>query len=369
MEPSSPHVSVIVPIFNAEAYLDQCLNSIKRQTYENLEIICINDGSTDNSLSIITDHAQHDRRIRVIDKQNEGYGASCNLGINAAQGIWISIIEPDDWIEPTMYGDMIAFQKQLGHDADIIKTPYWRIWMPDTPQQRKINCSYRRRIKPPSQPFGVAAAPHLLTHHPSIWSALYLRSFLNEKNIRFIPYPGAGWADNPFLIETLCQTSRIVYLDKPYYCYREETPEKTAALARTNTLLPLNRWNDMTDVLDRLDEQNESIRRAHNSRGFTYLGGILEEVDIEQDNIKEVARCMFERMEPYLVFSDPDLSLSYKRMFASARGIDLPPLNRATYTLSLLKQGAYHLRNSGISFTWFELTNYLKSKAQREGQR
>ena len=118
-------VSIIVPIYNVERYLDQCLDSIEAQTYKNLEIICINDGSTDNSLSIIEKHAAADPRYRVIDKENGGYGVGCNLGISEATGTWISIVEPDDWLDPHMYEDMLAFAGTFEERLDVIKTPWW----------------------------------------------------------------------------------------------------------------------------------------------------------------------------------------------------------------------------------------------------
>ena len=92
MPSNNPLVSIIVPIFNAEPYLKQCLYSILAQTYRNLEIICLNDGSTDNSLATMQAYAKQDERIRVIDKQNQGYGATCNRGLSEATGTWISII-------------------------------------------------------------------------------------------------------------------------------------------------------------------------------------------------------------------------------------------------------------------------------------
>ncbi|MBX9033654.1 glycosyltransferase family 2 protein [Gordonibacter massiliensis (ex Traore et al. 2017)] len=370
MNPSNALVSVIVPIMNAEPYLEQCLDSIEKQTYRNLEIILLNDGSTDNSLSIMQAHAARDSRIAVIDKQNQGYGATCNRGMDEAHGEWISVVEPDDWIEASMYADMLAFAadiEEAGTPLDIVKTPYWRIWMPDTPEQRKLNCSYKKRVNPPRQPFAITDAAHLLTHHPSIWSAIYRASFLKDRGIRFKEIPGAGWADNPFLVETLCQTDRIGYFDTPYYCYREETPEKSAAFAHKNTLLPLERWNDMMDVLERLGVTDKRILRAHNSRGFTYLSGIIEEVDLSHEEVREAAISMFERMDSDLVFSDNEVSPGCKRLFAELRGIPCPPINKLAYAKGLVSQGLYNLGINGFSHTLYNVTTYLKKRSARTG--
>lgn len=364
-------VSIIVPIYNAGPYLEQCLDSIVEQTHKDLEIILLNDGSTDDSLATMRRYAENDGRIKMIDKQNQGYGATCNRGLAEATGTWISIVEPDDWIEPGMYADMLAFAAKFadkGTPLDIVKTPYWRIWMPDTKQQRKLNCSYKDRIHPPKQPFAIADAAHLLCHHPSIWSAIYRKSFLDEHNIRFKEIPGAGWADNPFLVETLCQTDRIGYFDTAYYCYREETPEKSKNFAHSNTLLPLERWNDMMDVLERLGITDERILRAHNSRGFTYLSGIIEEVDLTHDDVREAAKHMFERMDADLVFSDNEVSPGMKRLYAGLRGIPCPKINPLPHMKGLVGQGVYNLKNTGVVNTLFATKNYLVKRAQREGR-
>ena len=364
-------VSIIVPIYNAGPYLEQCLDSIVGQTHKDLEIILLNDGSTDDSLATMRRYAENDGRIKMIDKQNQGYGATCNRGLAEATGTWISIVEPDDWIEPGMYADMLAFAAKFadeGTPLDIVKTPYWRIWMPDTKQQRKLNCSYKDRIHPPKQPFAIADAAHLLCHHPSIWSAIYRKSFLDERNIRFKEIPGAGWADNPFLVETLCQTDRIGYFDTAYYCYREETPEKSKNFAHSNTLLPLERWNDMMDVLERLGITDEHVLRAHNSRGFTYLSGIIEEVDLTHDDVRETAKHMFERMDANLVFSDNEVSPGMKRLYAGLRGIPCPKINPLPHMKGLVGQGVYNLKNTGVVNTLFATKNYLVKRARREGR-
>ena len=266
-----------------------------------------------------------------------------------------------------MYADMLAFAATLDGPVDIVKTPYWRIWMPDTPEQRKLNCSYRNRIKPPRQPFVIRDAAHLLTHHPSIWSAVYRKSFLDVHGIRFREYPGAGWADNPFLIETLCQAERIAYLDKPYYCYREETPEKSKSFALNNTLLPFERWNDMMDVLERIGMDDETVLRAHNSRGFTYLSGVLEEVDLSHEEVSTAATHMFERMDADLVLSDAEIPPGCKRMFAELRDMPEPQASNLPYAWGLVKQGLYNLKNVGPSFTWYTLTSYFAKKDKRAG--
>ena len=96
-----------------------------------------------------------------------------------------------------MYADMLVSEATFNDPADIVKTPYWRIWMPDTPGATQAELQL-----PPSHQAALPAVhhprAHLLTHHPSIWSAIYRKRFLEKHGIRFREYPGAGWADNPF---------------------------------------------------------------------------------------------------------------------------------------------------------------------------
>ena len=267
----APTVSVIVPIYNVESTLDQALSSIEAQTLRDIEIVCVNDGSTDRSPEIVKQHAKADPRVRLVNKPNGGYGSACNRGLDEARGKWIAILEPDDWIEPTMYEDMIAFVQEFNQPIDIVKTPYWRVIDPDTPREHLLNCSYKSRIKPKAQPFSLTddGVEHLLIHHPSIWSALYRRTFLQESGIRFHEIPGAGWADNPFLVDTLCQARSIVYLDRAYYHYREETEGQTASFVEKNPMIPFERWHDMMDVLERLGIRDERVLLPLYRRAFT----------------------------------------------------------------------------------------------------
>ena len=96
----TPSISLLVPICNVERYLRECLDSAQGQTLTDIEIICINDGSTDSSLEIINEYASRDDRFIVIDKPNSGYGDSMNKGLSIAKGEYVGILESDDFFEP-----------------------------------------------------------------------------------------------------------------------------------------------------------------------------------------------------------------------------------------------------------------------------
>ena len=119
-----PKVSIIVPTYNVEAYLVECMESITNQTLEDIEIICINDGSTDGSLAILKSYAEKDKRIVLVDKENGGYGIGMNIGMSLATGEYIGIVEPDDFVPVNMFGDLYKIAKE--NDLDFVKADFYR---------------------------------------------------------------------------------------------------------------------------------------------------------------------------------------------------------------------------------------------------
>lgn len=115
MNKESDKISIIVPVYNSEKYLDRCLSSIIGQTYKNLEIICVDDGSTDNSLAICNKYSLIDDRVIVIHKNNGGVTSARKAGVKIASGEWIGFVDSDDWIEPYMYKELL--EKMLFYDV------------------------------------------------------------------------------------------------------------------------------------------------------------------------------------------------------------------------------------------------------------
>lgn len=109
-------ISIIVPVYNVEKYLEQCLNSIINQTYKNLEIILVDDGSTDNSSDLCDLYAKNDKRIKIIHKINGGLSDARNVGLNVATGDFIGFVDSDDWIELDMYEIMLNAMLKSGSD-------------------------------------------------------------------------------------------------------------------------------------------------------------------------------------------------------------------------------------------------------------
>lgn len=116
-------VSVIVPVYNAEKYLNKCIESILNQSYKNLEVICINDGSSDNSLGILEEYKQKDNRLVIIDKENNGVSSARNHGIKISKGELITFVDSDDWLEQDAIDNMVKLI--IENDCDVIRTNYY----------------------------------------------------------------------------------------------------------------------------------------------------------------------------------------------------------------------------------------------------
>ena len=138
---NEPLVSVIVPVYKVEKYLDKCVESIVGQTYKNLEIILVDDGSPDNCPAMCDKWADRDSRIKVIHKQNGGVSSARNAGIDAVQGEFIGFVDSDDWLEPDMYDCLV--KNALEYNADISRCGYFVDWSDHTSYvgstEKKIN--------------------------------------------------------------------------------------------------------------------------------------------------------------------------------------------------------------------------------------
>lgn len=214
---SKPAVSILVPICNVERYLRECLDSLVCQTLEDIEIICINDGSTDSSLSIIREYERRDPRIVVIDKPNSGYGDSMNKGIELARGEYVGIVESDDFAVNNMFETLYKAAKK--DDLDIVRSNYRaHVTGQDPADDRLVEnlaaCeSYDKVFDPMDN-------PRVFMCQPAIWTSVYKKSLLDEHDVRFLPTPGASFQDTAFYFKAFYAASRVMLLRQGYLHYR-----------------------------------------------------------------------------------------------------------------------------------------------------
>lgn len=248
-------ISVLVPIYNVENYLRECLDSLINQTLRDIEIICINDGSTDSSTQILEEYAQKDNRIKVINKSNSGYGNSMNIGLEQAAGEYVGIVEPDDFVKTTMFEDLYGLAKK--NDADIVKSEYYA-YTTQNNQARKTGRFARFRT---NKVINVFNTPGLVRMQPSIWTAIYKREFLKASDIRFLETPGASFQDTSFAFKVLAKAQRIVLSPNAYYYYRQDNASSSVK-SKAKIFLVCGEFDEITDFLNK----NPEIKNAVNSQ-------------------------------------------------------------------------------------------------------
>lgn len=208
---STPLVTVVVPVYNVEPYISACIKSIQNQTHENLEILIINDGATDDSIKRVQYLIDTDKRISVISQENAGLSAARNTGIDNAHGEYIALVDSDDVIKPNFIKDLLS--EAIKNDADIVRGSFRDLdgdipkgWVADMPATQSIN--------------GRTVLDKFLDNSTSfaVWSSLYKTEFLNDNKLRFTP--GILLEDGDFTTRAYLKAKTIINISKADYEYR-----------------------------------------------------------------------------------------------------------------------------------------------------
>lgn len=210
-----PLVSVIIPCYNVDKYVDRCLTSIQNQTLFSIEVICVNDGSTDSTREIIQRFVDSDKRFKLIDNTNHGYGYSINCGIKASSGKYIGIVESDDWIEPNMYSDLVDIARKT--NVDMVRSNFRRVYS-DHVENIKVsgyNQNLYNRVVTTSDKdwfdiFNITI---------NIWTSIYKSSYIKTNNVFCNETPNAAFQDNGFFFKSVMFAKSYYISDKIYYNY------------------------------------------------------------------------------------------------------------------------------------------------------
>lgn len=220
-----PKVSIILPTYKVERYFEQALLSVQEQTLEDIEIIPVDDGSPDNCAEIMDSFAREDRRIRPIHQTNGGYGKAINAGLKVANGEFIAILEPDDWVEPTMYEDLYCAASK---EDDVIKAGFYKhIANSDVfPVYSIENRNLEDVFYVPTM------SPSLVLAESSIWSAIYRRDFLLKNGLIMLETKGASYQDVVWKFLVYASTNQVKMLDRALYHYRYLTQNSSSKSSR-----------------------------------------------------------------------------------------------------------------------------------------
>ena len=214
-----PDISVIVPVYNVENYLSCCINSLLMQSHENIEIICVNDGSTDSSLELLNEFQKKDERIIIISKENAGYGDTINCGLRQARGTYVGIVESDDFAELDMYDKLYQCAEQ--YQSDVVKANF-NDYFTDSDEKRfheyLVGQQYNTLIERDKS---------LILLGPVIWAGLYRRDFLVDNDIWLLDTAGASYQDTSFSFKVFLCAQRVVFLKDAVINYRNDREDSS----------------------------------------------------------------------------------------------------------------------------------------------
>ena len=271
-------LSIIIPVYNIEPYISKCLDSILKQSFMDFEVICVNDGSKDNSLSILQEFKNKDDRIIVIDKKNEGSGVARNAALDIAQGEYVYFVDGDDWLEEDALEKMIKKADELQTDILIFGgLSYY--------ENKGQNGGYSVNKLPKKYLNKVFSAQDIKSDvfkFPSTaWTKLYRRDFLKKNDIKF-QLIKAGQDQLPFF-HSMITAERIALFPENLYCYRKNRKGAVTAAKKKKNFSPILVFYAIEELLEKLgkiDDYKDIFVDKYFSKATSWLAKF-------QDDMKE----------------------------------------------------------------------------------
>ena len=278
-----PQVSIIVPVYNVENYIERCLNSLVNQTFKDIEIITINDGSTDKSLELINKYVKEDIRVSVIDLGDEGVSYCRNLGVEKANGKYIMFVDSDDWIDFNMVE--VMYKKAEENNIDLVMCSYIREFKDHSKEkifnlpeeiiykEDKVKNELLRKLVGPVKE--ELSNPEMLDALGTVWGKLYRADIFKENKINFVDLKEIGSAeDTLFNIFTFNYLKKVMFLNKPMYHYWRDNPKSVTS--QYNSKLKEQRKVFFKYISDFIKENNfeQVFEEALNNRICTSVLGL-----------------------------------------------------------------------------------------------
>lgn len=254
----NPLVSVIIPIYNVELYLKECLDSVIYQSYQNLEILLINDGSTDKSGDIAKEYASQDKRIRYFEQENQGQSVARNKGLDYANGEYIYFLDSDDWIDLGYIEELVG--ESLKGDSDLVCNIHFIPFIAPAPSTTYITQSNQYTSK-----LIYITRQNLNTIYQEVigvvWNRLFKKSMIDSLYLRFLD--GKMCEDELFTLSviTMIKSIKIIY-GLPYHYRQHQRPDSLTSKTRINHIRPIDivdlfessiKWYENHNLLQRYD--------------------------------------------------------------------------------------------------------------------
>ena len=253
-----PKVSIIIPVYNSEKYLRKCIESAINQSFKDIEIICINDGSTDSSRQILEEYAQKDNRIKTINKVNGGISSARNTGLDITSGEYCYFIDPDDWIEL----DTIEKLVNIIQNNDIDVVVHNTLNIPETEFDIKDANSCNKWFESLKQENGIHKVPIEIKKHIAsvVWNKLYKMDIIKKYNCRFPE--GLFHEDELFFWAYMIHCKNYYYLDNKLYNYLRHSNSIMSTIDNSPMVL------DILDILCQIYKTVEKYKNIDNYQEY-----------------------------------------------------------------------------------------------------
>lgn len=281
-------ISVIIPCYNIAAYLEKALESVVNQTFKDIEVICVDDCSTDNTLDILKRYAKNDNRFVIIEqKENKGQGVARNIALDIAKGDYIMYLDPDDWYELDAFE--MAYNQITKYNNDIVFYNFY-IYKENT-KKRKVGAEYEKCLNLADQGTNLNARETFIPCCGCCWAKIYNKDFLIKNDCRFTETRYCE--DQPFAVKTTILANSISVLNKPLYNYRKFTSinkyRKNVTKSRANS--PLQLYANKELCLEYLDKYNAGGFKNHCLTSLT--NGLLNETIYCAKNNRDFSQTVY----------------------------------------------------------------------------
>lgn len=254
-----PKVTVIIPVLNVRPYIKECLDSVINQTLRDIEIFCIDAGSTDGTLEIEKEYAARDSRITILDDDAHSTGYAKNLGVCRSKSPYVAIVESDDYIVPDMMEKL--YQKAVEHDLDMVKANY-RSFLGQGEARLFVDKSvslYREDYEKVIDP---RMDNRFFGWDMYTWTGLYKKEFLKTNHILHHESKGAAFQDVGFWFQTFCYARRAYLMKEYFYCYRRDNPD--ASVRNPNrTFVMCDEYRFVRDIISKDHQTWERVKPAY----------------------------------------------------------------------------------------------------------
>ena len=380
-------VSIIMPSLNVAPYIRQCIESVIAQTLKDIEIICVDAGSTDGTLEILQEYAQKDDRIQIIHSEKKSYGYQMNLGFDAAKGDYLGIIETDDYADLDMFETLYGIATE--EDLDVVKGGFYNYYSKGeernepNPIASQSMCS---RVFCPLTDFkSDIEQADFFNIKPTIWSAIYKKEFIRSNHIRFNETPGASFQDLSFTFKVWSLAKRVKLVERCFLHYRQDN-EASSVNSPGKIFCVCDEYEEIQRFIDTVPEHRgrlEAImcRMKYDSYNWNYIRlapqlreRFLERASDELDNDIKAGKCEKKLYPAYkwetllLMCEHPDEYHAWKTAELAGEEYDLKQHLQEKFSKKLKRKligGYWCYKEHGFRYTWNNLMEKIKRRMNK----